>query len=169
MSQPILEVEHLCTSFLQGNTELRAVDDLSYTVEAGSCVAIIGESGSGKSVSALSILRLIPYPPGIIKSGSIRFKGRDLLKLSNREMEDIRGKEISMIFQEPSTALNPVMTIGDQITENILLHTSLTKAQARQRAEEGAAHTKGRPYGLPVFLVFIGGERPAASPDFYRR
>ena len=136
MSEPILEVEHLCTSFLQGNTELRAVDDLSYTVEAGSCVAIIGESGSGKSVSALSILRLIPYPPGIIKSGSIRFKGRDLLKLSNREMEDIRGKEISMIFQEPSTALNPVMTIGDQITENILLHTSLTKAQARQRAEE---------------------------------
>lgn len=118
----ILEVKHLCTSFLRENSELRAVDDMSYTVKKGECVAIIGESGSGKSVSALSVLRLIPYPPGIIKSGEILFKGRDLMKLSNAELEDIRGSEISMIFQEPSTALNPVMPIGKQIEENILRH-----------------------------------------------
>lgn len=122
MSEPILEVRNLCTSFFQEGFELRAVDDLSYTVEPGACVAIIGESGSGKSVSALSVLRLIPYPPGLIKSGSILFRGKDLLLLSNDEMEQIRGKEISMIFQEPSTALNPVMTIGEQIAENILDH-----------------------------------------------
>lgn len=136
MSEPVLEVQHLRTSFFQEGTELRAVDDLSYTVEPGACVAIIGESGSGKSVSALSILRLIPYPPGVIKGGSIRFKGRDLLQLSNEEMEELRGKEISMIFQEPSTALNPVMTIGDQIAENILLHTKLSRAEAMARAAE---------------------------------
>ena len=123
MPKTILEVKHLCTSFLQeGGGELRAVDDLSYTVHDRECVAIIGESGSGKSVSALSILRLIPYPPGIIKSGQIMFQGRDLLQLSNEELEDIRGRDISMIFQEPTTSLNPVLTIGDQITENILIH-----------------------------------------------
>lgn len=123
MPKTILEVKHLCTSFLQeGGVELRAVDDLSYTVHERECVAIIGESGSGKSVSALSILRLIPYPPGIIKSGEILFQGRDLLQLSDGEMEEIRGRDISMIFQEPTTSLNPVLTIGDQITENILIH-----------------------------------------------
>ncbi len=137
MSQPILEIRHLCTSFLSTNgSEMRAVDDMSYTVEEGQCVAIIGESGSGKSVSALSILRLIPYPPGIIKSGEILFKGENLLEKTNAEMEKLRGKEISMIFQEPSTALNPVMTIGAQIVENILLHTDLNREQAYQRAAE---------------------------------
>ena len=123
MPGTILEVRNLCTSFLHDRGgELRAVDNLSYTVREGECVAIIGESGSGKTVSALSILRLIPYPPGIIKSGEIIFRGRDLLKMTNAEMEDIRGKDISMIFQEPTTSLNPVLTIGDQITENILIH-----------------------------------------------
>ena len=115
MSEVILEVKHLCTSFLSESSEMRAVDDMSYTVKRGECVAIIGESGSGKSVSALSILKLIPYPPGVIKQGEVIFKGRDLMKLSNAELEDIRGNEISMIFQEPSTALNPVMPIGKQI------------------------------------------------------
>ena len=142
MSDNILEIRHLRTSFYQEGSELRAVDDLSYSVKRGDCVAIIGESGSGKSVSALSVLRLIPYPPGIIKDGEIWFKGRndaqpkDLLALSNAEMQKIRGSEISMIFQEPSAALNPVMTIGAQITENILLHTDMTKAEALKHAEE---------------------------------
>ena len=136
MSDVILEVKHLCTSFLRENSELRAVDDMSYTVRRGECVAIIGESGSGKSVSALSILKLIPYPPGIIKSGEILFKGRDLLKMSDRELEDIRGSEISMIFQEPSTALNPVMPIGKQIEENILRHGAVEDANLTEEQRE---------------------------------
>ena len=142
MSENILEIRHLRTSFFQNGSEMRAVDDLSYSVKKGECVAIIGESGSGKSVSALSVLRLIPYPPGIIKDGEIWFKSRndsepkDLLTLSDAEMQKIRGSEISMIFQEPSTALNPVMTIGSQIVENILLHTGLSKQEAYKRASE---------------------------------
>ena len=142
MSENVLQIEHLSTSFYQDGSEMRAVDDLSYTVKKGECVAIIGESGSGKSVSALSVLRLIPYPPGIIKAGKILFQGRedsepkDLLALPDGEMQKIRGSQISMIFQEPSTSLNPVMTIGAQIAENILLHTNLTKEQAYQRAAE---------------------------------
>jgi oligopeptide transport system ATP-binding protein len=134
--ETILEVRHLRTSFLQGNSEMRAVDDMSYSIKKGECVAIIGESGSGKSVSALSVLRLIPYPPGVIKGGEVIFKGRDLMKLTNAEMEEIRGNEISMIFQEPSTALNPVIPIGKQIEENILLHTKMTKKEAEAHTIE---------------------------------
>jgi oligopeptide transport system ATP-binding protein len=136
MSDVILDIRHLRTSFFQDGAEMRAVDDMSYQVHKGECVAIIGESGSGKSVSALSVLRLIPYPPGIIRGGEILFKDRDLMKLSYEEMEKIRGSEISMIFQEPSTALNPVLPIGKQIVENILLHTNLSKADAWKRAVE---------------------------------
>ncbi len=137
MAEKLLEIQDLCTSFIQEDgSELRAVDGLSYEVHEKECVAIIGESGSGKSVSALSILRLIPYPPGIIKGGKILFKGKDLMECSNEEMEAIRGSDISMIFQEPSTSLNPVMTIGDQIVENILLHTDMNRQQAVKRAEE---------------------------------
>ncbi|MBP1736474.1 MAG: transporter ATP-binding protein [Oscillospiraceae bacterium] len=135
MSDVILDIRHLRTSFFQNGTEVRAVDDMSYQVRQGECVAIIGESGSGKSVSAMSIFRLIPYPPGIIRGGEILFKGHDLMKLSYEEMEKIRGSEISMIFQEPSTALNPVIPIGKQIVENILLHSSMSKQEAWQRAE----------------------------------
>ena len=140
MSEVILEVKHLCTSFLSESSEMRAVDDMSYTVKRGECVAIIGESGSGKSVSALSILKLIPYPPGVIKQGEVIFKGRDLMKLSNAELEDIRGNEISMIFQEPSTALNPVMPIGKQIEENILRHGAV---EDKNLTEEDRERFKG--------------------------
>ena len=137
MAEKLLEIKNLCTSFIQEDgSELRAVDNLSYEVHEKECVAIIGESGSGKSVSALSLIRLIPYPPGVIKGGEIIFKGKNLMECSKEEMESIRGSEISMIFQEPSTSLNPVMTIGDQIVENILLHTDLNKQQATQRARE---------------------------------
>ena len=136
MNDNILEVRHLSTYFLTGENPVRAVDDLSYTVKRGEFTAIIGESGSGKTVSALSILRLIPYPPGLIVGGEIMFEGNDLLKLSDAEIQKIRGKKISMIFQEPSAALNPVMTVGAQIGEAIMLHEKLDKKAAREKTLE---------------------------------
>ena len=129
----VLEVKNLKTYFYNYDRELRAVDDLSYKVHRGECVAIIGESGSGKTVSALSILRLVSYPPGLIMGGQIMFKGKDLLQMSDEEYRQIRGSDISMIFQEPSTALNPVIPIGKQIEENILIHTDLSRKEAEQR------------------------------------
>ncbi|MBR1780134.1 MAG: ABC transporter ATP-binding protein [Oscillospiraceae bacterium] len=136
MEEKILEVQHLKTYFYNGTSELRAVDDLSYTLHKGECMAIIGESGSGKSVSALSILRLVPYPPGLIMGGKILYHGRDLLEMNDAEIQAVRGSQISMIFQEPSAALNPVMTVGDQICENLLTHTDMKKDEAMKRAVE---------------------------------
>ncbi len=136
MNDNILEVRHLSTYFLTGENPVRAVDDLSYTVKRGEFAAIIGESGSGKTVSALSILRLIPYPPGLIVGGEVLFDGEDILKYSDAEMQKLRGKRISMIFQEPSAALNPVMTVGAQIGEAIMLHENLDKKSARQKTLE---------------------------------
>ena len=132
----VLEVKNLKTYFYNYDRELRAADDLSYKVHRGECVAIIGESGSGKTVSALSILRLVSYPPGLIMGGQIMFKGKDLLQMSDEEYRQIRGSDISMIFQEPSAALNPVATIGAQITENIMLHSDMKKEDAWKRAVE---------------------------------
>ncbi|HWL83622.1 MAG TPA: ABC transporter ATP-binding protein [Roseomonas sp.] len=132
----LLEVENLQTHFRTPDGGVnRAVDGLTFSVEAGETVAIVGESGCGKSVTSMSILRLIPEPPGKI-AGSIRFNGRDLLKLSDREMRAIRGNEISMIFQEPMTSLNPVLTIGKQIGEALRLHQGLSKSQAEAKAVE---------------------------------
>lgn len=136
MSDNILEVRHLRTYFLTGERPVRAVDDLSYTVKRGEFAAIIGESGSGKTVSALSILRLIPYPPGLIVGGEVLFNGVDLMRCTDAQMQKIRGKKISMIFQEPSAALNPVMTVGAQIGEAIRRHDGLDKKQARARTLE---------------------------------
>lgn len=136
MTETILEVRNLRTYFHQNNATLRAANDLSYTVHKGECVAIIGESGSGKSVSALSVLRLIPNPPGEIVGGQVLFYGKDLLSASDEEMQQIRGSKISMIFQEPSTALNPVMTIGNQIAESLRFHMGLPKKEAMARAVE---------------------------------
>ena len=131
----ILEIENLQTHFRTPDGISRAVNGLSLKIEAGQTLAIVGESGCGKSVTAMSVLRLIPEPPGKI-AGSIRFMGRDLLKLSAAEMREIRGNEISMIFQEPMTSLNPVLTIGRQIGETLRLHQGLDKAAAEQRAVE---------------------------------
>lgn len=137
MGENILEVRHLRTHFIQkSGRQTRAVDDLSYSVERGEFTAIIGESGSGKTVSALSLLRLIPYPPGLILDGEVLFEGRDLMKLSDAEMEKVRGRDISMIFQEPSAALNPVLTIGEQIVEAITTHIPMDKNAAWDRAVE---------------------------------
>ena len=131
----LLEVENLQTHFRGDDGVNRAVDGISFEVNSGETVAIVGESGCGKSVTAMSILRLIPEPPGKI-AGAIRFNGRDLLQLSDREMRDIRGNEISMIFQEPMTSLNPVLTVGRQIGETLRLHQGVSKAQAEQKAIE---------------------------------
>jgi peptide/nickel transport system ATP-binding protein len=131
----LLEVENLQTHFRAQDGINRAVDGVTFHVNAGETVAIVGESGCGKSVTAMSILRLIPEPPGKI-AGSIRFNGRDLLTLSDREMRAIRGNEISMIFQEPMTSLNPVLTVGRQIGETLRLHQGMSAAQAEARAVE---------------------------------
>src|SRR5438309_6858451 len=134
--EPILDIADLRTWFFTRDGVVRAVDGVSFRVFPGETLAIVGESGCGKSVTALSILRLIPSPPGRIVSGSIRFAGRDLRGLGEAEMREVRGNEISMIFQEPMTSLNPVMTIGHQISETIRLHENLSKAAAMQKAVE---------------------------------
>ena len=115
---------------------VHAVGGITYAVEAGEAVAIVGESGCGKSVGAMSILRLIPEPPGRIVKGEVLFEGRDLLKLSNAEIRDVRGRDIAMIFQEPMTSLNPVFSVGRQVTETLLRHTDMKASQANERALE---------------------------------
>ncbi len=132
---PLLSVEDLQTHFRTPDGVNRAVDGVSFTVEPGETLAIVGESGCGKSVTANAILRLIPEPPGKI-AGRILFEGRDLLTLSDRAMRQIRGNDISMIFQEPMTSLNPVLSIGRQLGETLRLHQGLDKAAALARAVE---------------------------------
>ncbi|MFI5001261.1 MAG: ABC transporter ATP-binding protein [Reyranellales bacterium] len=133
---PLLEVKGLHTEFRTGAGLVRAVDGISYTVEQGETVAVVGESGSGKSVGALSILRLIPNPPGLITAGEILFGGRDLRLVSEPEMREIRGRDIGMVFQEPMTSLNPVLTIGRQITEVLEQHQGASRDAAERRALE---------------------------------
>jgi peptide/nickel transport system ATP-binding protein len=130
----ILEVKNLCTTFTTEAGLVRAVDDVSFNVYKGKTLGIVGESGCGKSVTSLSIMRLIPNPPGEITGGQILYKGRDLVRLPISEMRAIRGNDISMIFQEPMTSLNPVFTVGNQIVEAIVLHQKVSKKEARLRA-----------------------------------
>jgi len=134
--ETVLEVKNLQTVFFTNSGLFRAVDNLSFTLLRGETLAIVGESGCGKSVSALSIMRLVPDPPGRIVGGEVRLEGTDLLALDDEKMRDIRGNRISMIFQEPMTSLNPVMRIGDQIAEAVRLHQPLTAKQARAQAVE---------------------------------
>jgi peptide/nickel transport system ATP-binding protein len=136
MSEPLLVVENLQTHFFTDDGVVRAVDGVSFEIQPRETLAVVGESGSGKSVTSLSILRLVPAPPGRIVGGSIRFKGRELLDLPPAAMRAIRGKEISMIFQEPMTSLNPVFTCGDQIAEALVLHEKLDRRSARARTIE---------------------------------
>ena len=131
----LLEVENLQTHFRTPDGVNRAVDGVSFSVGTGETLAIVGESGCGKSVTAMSILRLIPEPPGKI-AGTIRFNGKNLLALSDREMRQIRGNDISMVFQEPMTSLNPVLTIGRQITETVMLHEGVSRAAGNLRTIE---------------------------------
>ncbi len=130
----VLEVRDLRTWFHTGGGVVKAVDGLSYHVDKGECVGLVGESACGKSVSAMSILRLIPYPPGVIEGGEIIFKGEDLLKASEERMRDIRGNRIAMVFQEPTTSLNPVLSVGRQISESLELHLRMSRAAALEES-----------------------------------
>jgi peptide/nickel transport system ATP-binding protein len=134
--ETVLEVKNLQTVFFTNSGLFRAVDDLSFNIRRGETLAIVGESGCGKSVSALSIMRLVPNPPGRIVGGEVRLEGTDLLSLDEEQMRAVRGNRISMIFQEPMTSLNPVMRIGDQITEAVRLHQPLSAKQAWAKAVE---------------------------------
>ncbi len=136
MTAPLLSLRHLVVAFDTDEGYLRAVDDVSFDVLPGRTLGIVGESGCGKSVTALSLMRLIPSPPGIIERGEASFAGRDLLRLPEAEMRRLRGNDISMIFQEPMTSLNPVYTVGSQIIEAIQLHQRVSRRAARARAIE---------------------------------
>ena len=146
--RPLLQVENLQTHFGTPDGVVRAVEGLSFHIEAGETLAVVGESGCGKSVTSMAILRLIQEPPGRIE-GAIRFLGRDLLRLPEAEMRKLRGNDISMIFQEPMTSLNPVLTIGRQIGETLRLHQGLNARQAEARAVE--------------MLTLVGIPAPAAG------
>lgn len=147
----LLEVENLVTEFETDEGRVRAVDGVSFSVEQGETLGIVGESGCGKSVTAHSIMRLLPQPMGQIVGGAVRFRGRDLAGLSVEEMQSIRGNDIGMVFQEPMTALNPVHTIGKQLTEAILLHRDISADQAIRDAVELLARV-----GIPSPDVRMG-------------
>src|SRR5712671_7340779 len=133
---PLLEVSELRTHFAADDGEFRAVDGVSFTLFAGRTLGVVGESGCGKSVTALSIMGLVPQPPGRIAGGAVLLEGVDLLRLPAAELRSLRGNQLSMIFQEPMTSLNPAFTIGDQIIEGIMRHRAVTRREARAHANE---------------------------------
>ena len=136
----LLEIKNLVTEFRTEDETVKAVNDVSFTLHKGETIGIVGESGSGKSVTSLSTMRLIPNPPGRIAEGQILYHSqdgvKDLVQLSEKEMREIRGNEIAMIFQEPMTSLNPVYTCGDQVMEAIILHQKIDKAEAKRKTIE---------------------------------
>ncbi len=134
MNDALLEVDGLTTVFDSERGQARAVDGVSFSIGAGETLGVVGESGCGKSVTALSIMRLVPSPPGRIAGGEVRFGGRDLLRLRDGEMREIRGSQIAMVFQEPMTSLNPVFTVGSQVAEAIRIHRRLGKSEAQAEA-----------------------------------
>ncbi|KPC69371.1 peptide ABC transporter ATP-binding protein [Thermoactinomyces vulgaris] len=136
MTQPVLEIQHLKLHFFTDKGVVKAVDGLDLTIREGEIVGLVGESGCGKSVTSLAVMGLVPQPPGKIVDGSIRFQGTDLTKASQRELRQIRGKDMAMIFQEPMTSLNPLFTIGNQLIEAVRAHRSCSKAEARELARE---------------------------------
>ncbi len=136
MSNVLLDIKDLVVRFYTQEGVVYAVNDVTYALHEGETIGVVGESGSGKSVHALAMMGLIPQPPGKVERGQVLFEGRDLLKLSNEQMRLVRGKEIAMIFQDPMTSLNPVLTIGTQITETLKLHLGMNQSQANKRAAE---------------------------------
>ena len=153
MKEKLLEVKGLKTDFISEGVPRRIVDDISFYIDKGEVLGVVGESGSGKSVTAKSVLRLIPSPPGQIVGGEILFEGKDILKLKMQELMHIRGNDISMIFQEPMSSLNPVFTCGNQIMEAIMLHQKLDRKTARERAIE--------------MLKLVGIQMPEQRVDCY--
>jgi len=163
--EPLLTINNLKTRFYTQEGVVHAVNDVSYSMQPGEILGVVGESGCGKSVHALSIMRLIPDPPGKIESGEIFFNGQNLLKLSNKEMRAIRGAQIAMVFQDPMTSLNPVFTVGQQIVEALMLHQDMNKKQAEDRAADlltmvGIPQAKNRLDDYPH--QFSGGMRQRA-------
>ena len=140
----LLEIRNLVTQFFTSDGVVKAVDGISYGIDKGEVVGVVGESGCGKSVHALSIMRLVAYPPGRIVGGEIEFEGEDLLQVNDKDMRHIRGNRIAMVFQEPMTSLNPVLTIGRQLTETLELHQDMNRRQANEKAAE-LLHTVGIP------------------------
>ena len=136
LASPLLDVRHLSTHFRTGAGVVRAVDDVSFQLQRGETLGLVGESGCGKSVTALSILRLVPEPAGNVVAGEIVFEGQDLLRLSESAMRDVRGGRIGIVFQDPMTSLNPVHTVGDQISESARIHLGLSRRAGRDRAVE---------------------------------
>ncbi len=136
MVEPLLEVKNLKTQFFTQDGVVRAVDDVSFYINPGETLGIVGESGCGKSITAMSLMRLIPNPPGKIVGGEVIFQGEDILKMSDEEVRTIRGNKIAMIFQDPMTSLNPVLTINRQISESLELHMGMGRAASRRRAVE---------------------------------
>jgi ABC-type dipeptide/oligopeptide/nickel transport system ATPase component len=134
LTEPLLEIRDLVTEFRTEQGSVRAVDGVSFEIPARGTLGVVGESGSGKSVTALSIMRLVAIPPGKITAGSVKYGGKDLLKLAPEEMRAIRGNRIAMIFQEPMTSLNPVFTVGDQVAEAVQLHQKKSASEARKVA-----------------------------------
>lgn len=136
MAKDLITIKNLKTYFYTEDGVVRAVDDVSFKIKEGETVGIVGESGCGKSMTAMSIMRLIPSPPGVIEGGEIIFDGKNVLEMNEEELRNMRGNEISVIFQEPMTSLNPVFTIGYQIEEVLILHQNLNKVEARKKAIE---------------------------------
>ena len=136
MGENILEVRNLEIRYVTDEETVYAVNDISFALQKGESIGLVGETGAGKTTTALGIMGLVPDPPGEVVAGSIMFEGKDLLQLSEKQMREIRGGKISMIFQDPMTSLNPVMTVGEQIAEVVLLHNKISKAEARKRAIE---------------------------------
>ncbi|MBN2240352.1 MAG: ABC transporter ATP-binding protein [Dehalococcoidales bacterium] len=134
MAEKVIEIENLRTYFYTDEGEVRAVDGVSYHVNRGESLGLVGESACGKSVSAMSIMRLIPYPPGIIVGGKINFKGQDLLRISDEELRKIRGSQIAFVFQEPTTSLNPVLTVKLQLSESLELHRGISRSEGTEEA-----------------------------------
>src|SRR5699024_8406645 len=135
-AQTILKVENLQTTFFTDSGEIPAVNNVSFHIKEGEVLGIVGESGSGKSVTSLSIMGLVPNPPGKITGGEIYLYDQNLLMLSDRQMREIRGNDIAMIFQEPMTSLNPLFTIGNQMLEAVLIHKNISKQEAREQCVE---------------------------------
>ncbi|MCM2304739.1 MAG: ABC transporter ATP-binding protein [Elusimicrobia bacterium] len=165
MSEPVLSVRGLRTHFITRERTVKAVDGVSYDLHPGKTLAVVGESGSGKSVHALSILRLLPEPPARVVGGEILFQGRDLLKMGAEEMRAIRGNRIAMIFQEPMTSLNPVLTVGEQIAEAVVLHQGVSQEKAWAKSVDllkkvGIPHPEERVNDYPH--QFSGGMRQRA-------